>query len=235
MQTILLAEDELVLGKLIKEALERKSFEVLWARNGQEAYDLYCAHRPALCVLDIMMPVSNGFVVAANIRALSKDVPILFLTARSETDDVIRGFEAGGNDYMKKPFSLEEFQLRVQELLRRNQQPSATPAVVAMENFVLGIYQFSPVSQVLKCDKETIKLSFKESELLNALISYKNTLMPRKEILMQLWGDDSFFHSRTMDVYIGKLRRYLKHDTNLSIVNIRGFGFKLIEEAGKLN
>ncbi len=235
MQTILLAEDELVLGKLIKEALERKSFEVLWARNGQEAYDLYCTYRPSLCVLDIMMPVINGFVVAANIRALSKDVPILFLTARSETDDVIRGFEAGGNDYMKKPFSLEEFQLRVQELLRRNQQAAAPSATVAMENFVLGIYQFSPVSQVLKCDKETIKLSFKESELLNALISYKNSLMPRKEILLQLWGDDSFFHSRTMDVYIGKLRRYLKHDPNLSIVNIRGFGFKLIEEPGKKN
>lgn len=233
MQTILLAEDELVLGKLIKEALERKSFEVLWARNGQEAYDLYCAHRPSLCVLDIMMPVINGFVVAANIRALSKDVPILFLTARSETDDVIRGFEAGGNDYMKKPFSLEEFQLRVQELLRRNQQAAAPGNSVSIENFVLGIYQFSPVSQVLKCDKETIKLSFKESELLNALISYKNSLMPRKEILLQLWGDDSFFHSRTMDVYIGKLRRYLKYDPNLSIVNIRGFGFKLIEEPGK--
>lgn len=234
MQTILLAEDELVLGKLIKEALERKSFEVVWARNGQEAYDLYCAHRPDLCVLDIMMPVINGFVVASNIRALSKDVPILFLTARSETDDVIRGFEAGGNDYMKKPFSLEEFQLRVQELLRRNQQPATSGnSTVSIENFVLGIYQFSPVSQVLKCDKETIKLSFKESELLNALISYKNSLMPRKEILLQLWGDDSFFHSRTMDVYIGKLRRYLKHDANLSIVNIRGFGFKLIEESGK--
>jgi DNA-binding response OmpR family regulator len=232
MQTILLAEDELVLGKLIKEALERKSFQVLWARNGQEAYDLYCSNRPALCVLDIMMPVINGFVVAANIRALSKDVPILFLTARSETDDVIRGFEAGGNDYMKKPFSLEEFQLRVQELLRRNQLGGAA-STIPIENFVLGIYQFSPVSQVLKCDKETIKLSFKESELLNALISYKNTLMPRKEILLQLWGDDSFFHSRTMDVYIGKLRRYLKHDPNLSIVNIRGFGFKLIEESGK--
>ncbi|WP_118972223.1 response regulator transcription factor [Taibaiella koreensis] len=227
MATILLAEDEVILGKLVKEALERKSFEVLWAKDGQEAYDLFCSRQPDLCILDVMMPAINGFVLAEMIRTLSKDIPLLFLTARSETDDVVRGFEVGGNDYLKKPFSLEELMLRIKELLRRNSQPATTQT---SEHYQIGKYSFSPVTQILRSDEETFKLSFKESELLNALIAYKNSLMPRKEILLQLWGDDSFFHSRTMDVYIAKLRKYLKHDPALSIVNIRGFGFKLVEE-----
>ncbi|WP_118950909.1 response regulator transcription factor [Taibaiella helva] len=228
MATILLAEDEIVLGKLVKEALERKSFEVLWAKDGQEAYDLFCSNQPDLCILDVMMPAINGFVLAEMIRSLTKDIPLLFLTARSETDDVVKGFEVGGNDYLKKPFSLEELTLRIKELLRRNSQP--VPDTAPSEQHQIGKYQFSPVTQILRSEEETFKLSFKESELLNALIAYKNTLMPRKEILLQLWGDDSFFHSRTMDVYIAKLRKYLKHDPALSIVNIRGFGFKLVVE-----
>lgn len=235
MATILLAEDEIVLGKLVKEALERKSFEVMWAKDGQEAYDLFCSHRPDICILDVMMPAINGFVLAEMIRTLSADVPLLFLTARSETEDVIRGFETGGNDYLKKPFSLDELLLRIRELLRRSSQVAAPAAPVAqLEHYQLGKYQFSPVTQILRSGEETFKLSFKESELLNALISYKNTLMPRKEVLIQLWGDDSFFHSRTMDVYIAKLRKYLRHDPALSIVNIRGFGFKLVEEYSEL-
>lgn len=228
MATILLAEDEVVLGKLVKEALERRSFTVLWARDGQEAYDIYCSHKPDLCILDVMMPAINGFALAGMIRALSRDVPLLFLTARSETEDVVKGFEAGGNDYLKKPFSLEELMLRIRELLRRSQEPERQ--VVAPEQYTLGKYRFSPVTQMLQSEEETVKLSFKESELLRALIEYKNTLMPRRETLLQIWGDDSFFHSRTMDVYIARLRKYLKHDPTLSIVNIRGFGFKLVED-----
>lgn len=229
MAKILLAEDEVVLGKLIKEALERKSFAVLWAKDGQEAYDLFCHHHPDICILDVMMPSINGFELATKIRTLSKNIPLLFLTARSETEDVIRGFESGGNDYLKKPFSLEELMLRIKELLRRKEQLMPEKETQP-EYFQIGKYQFSPVAQSLRSDEEVVKLSFKESELLRALIAYKNTLMPRREILIQLWGDDSFFHSRTMDVYIARLRKYLKHDPALSIVNIRGFGFKLIEE-----
>jgi DNA-binding response OmpR family regulator len=230
MTTILLAEDEAVLGKLVKEALERKSFHVIWARDGQEAYDLYCSHNPDMCILDVMMPAINGFVLAGMIRNLSADIPLLFLTARSETTDVIKGFESGGNDYLKKPFSLEELMLRIKELLRRSARlPQVSTA--STEYLQIGKYQFSSVTQLLKSDKESFKLSHKESELLKLLIGYKNTLMPRKETLMELWGDDSFFNSRTMDVYIARLRKYLKHDPSLSIVNIRGFGFKLIEES----
>jgi DNA-binding response OmpR family regulator len=229
MATILLAEDEAVLGKLVKEALERKSFHVIWGKDGQEAYDLYCSHKPDLCILDVMMPAINGFVLAGMIRNLSADIPLLFLTARSETTDVIKGFESGGNDYLKKPFSLEELMLRIKELLRRRVQPTSAP-IASTEYLQIGKYQFSPVTQLLRSDEESFKLSHKESELLKLLINYKNTLMPRKETLMELWGDDSFFNSRTMDVYIARLRKYLKHDPSLSIVNIRGFGFKLIEE-----
>lgn len=229
MATILLAEDETVLGKLVKEALERKSFHVIWAKDGQEAYDLYCSHKPDLCILDVMMPAINGFVLAGMIRNLSADIPLLFLTARSETTDVIKGFESGGNDYLRKPFSLEELMLRIKELLRRSARP-VSESVVSTEYLHIGKYQFSPVTQLLRSDEASFKLSHKESELLKLLISYKNTLMPRKETLLDLWGDDSFFNSRTMDVYIARLRKYLKHDPSLSIVNIRGFGFKLIEE-----
>ncbi len=227
-ETILLAEDEVVLGKLVKEALERKSYAVLWAKDGNEAYEMYMREKPDICILDVMMPAVNGFVVAGKIRALSADTPILFLTARSETNDVVKGFEVGGNDYLKKPFNLEELFLRIKELLRR--KANARPAEISSKPYYFGNYEFNPVSQVLKCDAETFNLSHKESELLKALLQHKNDLMPRKETLLQLWGDDSFFHARTMDVYIAKLRKYLKHDDKLSIVNIRGFGFKLIEE-----
>lgn len=232
MTTILLAEDEAILGKLIKEALERKAFTVIWAKDGMQAYDLYCMHRPDICILDVMMPTLNGFVLAGMIRTLSAGVPLLFLTARSATEDVIKGFESGGNDYLKKPFSLDELFVRIRELLRRNQLTVVAEAVQP-ESYTIGKYRFNPVTQSLQSEDETLRLSFKESELLKALIIHRNTLMPRKETLLALWGDDSFFHSRTMDVYIARLRKYLKHDPLLSIVNIRGFGFKLIEEAGQ--
>ncbi len=230
MQTILLAEDEPVLGKFLKEALERIAFEVLWAKDGQEAYDFYRDNNPDLCVLDVMMPRLNGFALATDIRLLSKDVPILFLSACAEPDDIVRGFESGGNDYLRKPFSLNELKVRVQELLRRNQKYPEIFKKVPNETFPLGAYQFNPVTQVLKYGERITKLTFKESLLLYSLLMYKNALTPRKEILERIWGDDSFYTSRTMDVYIGKLRRYLEHDPKLSIVNIRGFGFKLVEE-----
>ena len=231
MITILLAEDEAVLGKLIKEALERKSYKVLWAQDGQEAYDFYCINKPGLCILDVMMPLINGFELATMIRKLSGEVPLLFLTARSATNDVIKGFESGGNDYLRKPFSLEELLLRVQELLRRQGGRQVdTSGKVSGETYSLGIYQFSPVTQLLKSEQESFKLSFKESELLKALILHKNDLLLRKDALIRLWGDDSFFNARTMDVYIAKLRKYLQNDPNLSILNIRGYGYKLLEE-----
>jgi len=230
METILLAEDELVLGKLVKEALERKTYKVLWAKDGQEAFELYRQHQPDLCILDVMMPTVNGFVLAGKIRGLSETVPLLFLTARSETNDVVKGFEVGGNDYLKKPFSLEELFLRIRELLRRRQQDAGSDKKPEQDVYAIGTYEFNRISQVLRCDKESFTLTHKETALLTALITHKNSLLPRRDTLLELWGDDSFFRARTMDVYIAKLRKYLKHDEKLSIVNIRGFGYKLIDE-----
>jgi two-component system response regulator TrcR len=231
MATILLAEDEIILGKLVKEALERDGYQVSWAKDGQEAFEMYQSNPTDICVLDVMMPKVNGFELAKMIRGTGSAVPILFLTARSETNDVVKGFESGGNDYLKKPFSLEELQLRVKELLNRAPKGKTESISSNDEDYEFGIYHFSPITQTLKSEVETLKLSHKESELLRELIVHKNTLMPRKETLIKLWGDDNFFNSRTMDVYIAHLRKYLKHDPKLSIVNIRGFGFKLIVES----
>lgn len=227
--TVLLAEDEPVLGKLIKDALERKSYQVCWAKDGQEAYDYYRRHRPDLCILDVMMPVINGYELAGMIRKLSGEVPLLFLTARSATADVVKGFESGGNDYLRKPFSLEELMLRIGELLRRKNSRHNARNDNAAGSYFLGMYEFNPVTQILKSDQGSLKLSFKESELLKALILHKNDLLLRRDALIQLWGDDTFFNARTMDVYIARLRKYLQNDPRLSILNIRGYGYKLLE------
>lgn len=231
MNTILLAEDEPVLGKLVKEALERKGYQVTWVKDGQEAFEKFRLNPPDICILDVMMPTLNGFVLAGKIRNISETIPILFLTARSETADVVKGFEVGGNDYLKKPFSLEELFLRINELLKRNSRKN--PLLykdLPREKSSIGTYTFDPVGQTLKREAETINLSHKETQLLQALIMHKNDLMPRRDALMKIWGDDSFFNARTMDVYITKLRKYLHNDKDVSIVNIRGLGFKLIAE-----
>lgn len=229
MQTILLAEDEPILGKLVMEALEKKGYQVHWAKDGQEAFDSFRQQQPNICILDVMMPTINGFVLAGKIRNISDTVPILFLTARSETADVIKGFEVGGNDYLKKPFSIEELFLRIRELLKRStQQSPLLTQELPKEKSNIGQYEFDPVTQVLQWDSESIVLSHKETQLLQALLVHRNDLMPRREALMKIWGDDSFFNARTMDVYITKLRKYLRHDESVSIVNIRGLGFKLI-------
>lgn len=231
MATILYVEDEVTLGKMIKEAMERKSYEVIYAADGNEALQLFQHTMPDICVLDVMLPGMDGFTLAGKIREQNKHIPILFLTARSQTSDVISGFESGGNDYLKKPFSVEELFLRIKELLTRASRsaPQETPATDVQE-YKLGLYTFNPATQSLKKDNNNIKLSFKESSLLKALVLHKNDVLPRKETLMELWGDDNFFNARNMDVYIARLRKYLSEDARISIVNIRGFGFKLIEE-----
>lgn len=231
---ILFVEDEAVLGKLVKEALERdKTWEIHWFRDGIEAYRNFTTVEPDICVLDVMLPAMDGFELAREIRKVNKDVPVLFLTARSQTADVVKGFESGGNDYLKKPFSLEELTLRIRELLRRSSQPLAPDAgaAAAKDKLTVGKYEFIPATQTLKTEGKSVSLSFKESELLHELILHKNGLLDRKRVLLKLWGDDNFFNARNMDVYIAKLRKHLAGDDRLSIVNIRGYGFKLIEQA----
>lgn len=226
---ILFVEDEPVLGKLVKEALEHKEYELNWCTNGADGLAHFKKEGADICILDVMLPGMDGFTLAKQLRSISKDVPILFLTARSQTADLIKGFEAGGNDYLKKPFSLDELYLRLQELLRRN-TAGKNSEDDSVHCFQIGNYQFFPATQLLKCDKESFNLTYKESELLKELVKNKNNLMERKPVLIKLWGDDSFFNARNMDVYIAKLRKRLMHDQTLSIVNIRGYGYKLIEQ-----
>jgi len=231
MPHILFAEDESVLGKLVKEALEREpAFRVDWVQDGVSALEHFQTLRPDICILDVMMPRLDGFAVAKKIRLLDPDVPVIFLTARSQTADVVKGFEAGGHDYLRKPFSIEELVVRVTALLRRHARQPEQIAPVQPERYKIGNYIFIPATQTLKHTQQQYQLSNKEAALLHELVQHKNGVMERRPVLIRLWGDDNFFNARNMDVYIGKLRKYLALDSALSIVNIRGYGFKLIEQ-----
>jgi DNA-binding response OmpR family regulator len=225
---ILLAEDEAVLGKLVKEAMENKGFAVQWAKNGSDALQAYKKEQPDICILDVMMPGIDGFTLAKQIRAINADIPILFLTARSQTSDVLKGYESGGNDYLRKPFSLEELYLRINELLRRTKTTVSTEDIA--DEYKIGKYTFLPQAQLLSMGNEKIKLSNKETLLLQELVIHKNKLMERRQTLIKIWGDDNFFNGRNMDVYIAKLRKHLAADASLSIINVRGHGFKLVQE-----
>ncbi len=228
MAHILLAEDEAVLGKLVKEAMENKGFTVDWAKNGTDALQAYKKEQPDICVLDVMMPGMDGFTLAKHIRAIDTEIPILFLTARAQTADVLKGFESGGNDYLRKPFSLEELYVRINELLRRAKKDVLTEDVA--DEYKIGKYTFLPQAQILCIGDEKIKLSSKEAILLQELVVHKNKLMERRQTLIKIWGDDNFFNGRNMDVYIAKLRKHLSADASLSIINVRGHGFKLVQE-----
>lgn len=225
---ILLAEDEAVLGKLIKEAMESKGFTVQWGKNGSDALQAYKKEQPDICILDVMMPGIDGFTLAKQIRAINAQIPILFLTARSQTSDVLKGYESGGNDYLRKPFSLEELYLRINELLRRIK--TTVNAEDIADEYKIGQYTFLPQAQLLSIYNEKIKLSNKETLLLQELVIHKNKLMERRQTLIKIWGDDNFFNGRNMDVYIAKLRKHLAADKSLSIINVRGHGFKLAQE-----
>lgn len=219
---ILLAEDEVSLGSIIKETLETKGFEVVYCGNGQIAESKYKSEKPDLLVLDVMMPIKDGFTLAKEIRADDAEIPIIFLTAKSQTKDVLDGFEHGCNDYIKKPFSLQELIVRINALLKRNNQKYLE------KNLVIGQYQFNRTKQKLIFKDEVINLTHRESELLYHLSKKRNEIMDRSLILKKIWGDDDFFNARSMDVFISKLRKKLKKDSAVQILNIRGYGYKLV-------
>jgi len=219
---IVLAEDEPNLAQIVKESLETRNFEVFLASNGEEAYKLYKNSNPEILVLDVMMPKKDGFTLAKEIREENKQIPIIFLTAKSQTKDVLEGFEHGGNDYLKKPFSMEELIVRIQSLLNRNSLK------IDVNNIKIGNYLFNYTKQTLQLKEETATLTHRESELLYTLYQNKNEISDRSFILKKIWGDDDFFNARSMDVFITKLRKKLKLDENIQIVNVRGYGYKLI-------
>ncbi|PQJ20295.1 MULTISPECIES: response regulator transcription factor [Nonlabens] len=219
---VLLAEDEPALGMIVSESLDSRGFDVDHFENGKLALEAFEKNDYDILVLDVMMPEMDGFTVAKNVRQLNDEVPIIFLTAKSQTDDVLEGFHVGGNDYLKKPFSMEELIVRIKNLLtRQNIQKTAS-------HYKIGNYDFNFPKQELKINDEIIKLTHRESHLLYHLVLKMNKVLDRTYILKKLWGDDDFFSGRSMDVFITKLRKKLAKDENIEIVNVRGFGYKLI-------
>lgn len=219
---ILYTEDEESLALIVKESLESKGFDVIYCNNGVDALEFFEIKNPDIFVLDIMMPKKDGFTLAKEIRQKDKNVPIIFLSAKTQTKDVVDGFELGANDYLKKPFSIEELIVRIQSLLNRRTKKSTT------QNIKIGTYTFNHIKQQLVKDEVSIRLTHRESELLFYLYKNRNDILERTFILNKVWGDDDFYNARSMDVFITKLRKKLQNDKNIQIINIRGIGYKLI-------
>ncbi len=222
---ILYAEDELFLGKIVKESLESRGYTVIMEADGNKVLTHFKQLEPQVCVLDIMLPNKDGFTIAEEIRNINATIPIIFLTAKTQVEDLVKGFKTGGNDYIRKPFSMEELIVRIENVLQRNNE---TPNQNTHTIVQIGTYSFNSNHQVLKNATEEKKLSFRESELLKVLYNNRDKVIDRRDILNLLWGNDNFFNSRNLDVYITKLRSYLKDDINLQIITIKGIGYRFV-------
>lgn len=224
---ILLAEDDPNLGKLLCDYLEMKGYAVTLATNGKEAFDLFSKKDYDLCILDVMMPVKDGITLAREIRAINATLPVVFLTAKSMKEDTLEGFKAGADDYITKPFSMEELLMRIAAILRRT-HPAAL-SETAPETFDIGNYRFDRRRQLLVFqNKREQKLTTREADLLKLLCLNRNNVLDRNYALKAIWKDDNYFNSRSMDVYIAKLRKHLKDDPAIEIVNVHGKGFRLL-------
>ncbi len=222
---ILLAEDDENLGALLREYLVAKGFKTSLFVNGELALEGFKKDKYDICILDVMMPKMDGFTLAREIKKINSTIPFIFLTAKSLKDDVIEGFTLGADDYMTKPFSMEELIFRIKAILRRTNKNNVSET---NEKFTIGDYEFDSQKQILKHGDKEQKLTTKESDLLRLLCSNMNNVLERNFALKTIWLEDSYFNARSMDVYITKLRKYLKADTSIQILNIHGKGYKLI-------
>ena len=220
---VLLVEDEPTLAMIIKDTLDGEEFEIILAADGDEGLSRYKETRPDIIVSDIMMPKVDGFTMVRHIRKTDTQIPVLFLSARSAANDVVEGFELGGNDYLKKPFGMAELIIRIKALLNK-----VTVRKEEITTFTIGRYSFDPVTQMLRYCEDKQLLSNRESEILKRLCEYRDQVLPMKEVLLELWGDDSFFNARSLHVFITKLRHKLSKDESIRILNVRGIGYKLI-------
>ena len=229
---ILLVEDEATLAVIIRDTLKLQGFEVITADNGEQGLQMFFRERPDVVVADVMMPNMDGFEMVRRIRNKDVSTPVLFLTALSETEDVVRGFEAGANDYLRKPFGMLELIVRIKALVSRvfisTEAPQEEPT-----KYVIGDYQLDTMKEQLIYANDIITasiipLSHRESEILRLLCSNKGEVVDNKDVLLQLWGDDSYFNTRSLHVFITKLRRKLSRDSRVRIINVRGIGYKLI-------
>ena len=221
---ILLAEDDVNLGKVLSTYLEVKGYFVGHANNGEMAYDMFCSDDYNICVVDVMMPLKDGFTLAKEIRKLDKKIPIIFLTAKNQQEDIIEGLSIG-DDYVTKPFTMEVLLARIQALLRRTveAEDKEEPTIIN-----LGSITFDKMRQTLNINGEEKKLTTRETELLMMLINKKNEVLERGFALKKIWGDDSYYNARSMDVYITKLRKYFVSEPQVQIINVHGVGFKLV-------
>lgn len=223
---VLYVEDEIFLAKIVGETLQSHGYQVVTVFDGAEAFRQFEAVRPDICVLDIMLPNKDGFAIADEIRERDTEVPIIFLSAKAATSDVVTGFRTGANDYIRKPFSMEELIVRIENALKRRGGGGGES-----DELSLGHYRFHPQRQTLTHSSgEDRKLSYRESELLKLLYAHRNQIVERRDILTLLWGSDSFFNSRNLDVYITKLRNYLRLDPKIEIITIKGIGYRFVME-----
>jgi len=221
---ILYVEDEPYLGKIVKESLESRDFNVRMMEDGVNSF------QPNICVLDVMLPYKDGFTLGKEIRESNPSLPIIYLTAKSQTKDLLKGFQSGGNDYIKKPFSMEELIVRIQNILQLANPNNGNTSQKSIEEIPLGAYLFYPKKFELHHFDKIRKLSHRETQLLEIFSNHQNQAIPRKKILLEVWQDDSIFNSRNLDVYIKKIRDYLKADSNLKIITMKGVGYHFVVE-----
>lgn len=222
--SILLCEDDENLGMLLREYLEAKGYKAELCVDGEKGYQAFCENYFDLCILDVMMPKIDGFTLATKIREINADIPFMFLTAKTLKEDILEGFKIGADDYITKPFSMEEVVFRIEAILRRVRGKKSRETAV----YQIGNYTFDSQKQILTIEDESMKLTTKEAELLTLLCSRVNELLQRDYALKTIWIDDNYFNARSMDVYITKLRKHLKKDPNVEILNVHGKGYKLV-------
>jgi len=225
---VLLAEDETSLAHIIRESLEERNFSVILCANGEQAIEQYNKQKPDILALDVMMPKTDGFEVAKRVREKDSTTPIIFITAKSQIKDVVAGFELGANDYLKKPFSVEELIVRIKSLLRHKQTVIASTKKPGQQLVNIGTIVFNPTKNVIQHNESIIHLTARESELLHQLCQPNMESVSRKTLLQKIWGNDNIFNARSLDVFITRLRRHLSADPNVQLINIRGIGYKLV-------
>jgi DNA-binding response OmpR family regulator len=223
---ILLAEDDSNLGSLLRTYLSAKNYETTLCINGRLALEAFSRNTFSLCILDIMMPEMDGLALAKEIRLINEAMPVIFLTAKNQKEDVLEGFRSGADDYITKPFSMEELLYRIEAILRRSTGNSSL--IRKEDSYQIGEYSFKPLKQLLIYKEKTTKLTTKESELLEMLCRHGNEILERNFALKTIWIDDNYFNARSMDVYITRLRKYLMKDPAVKILNVHGKGYKLI-------
>jgi DNA-binding response OmpR family regulator len=222
---VLLVEDDVNLGNLLREYLNAKGYDTHLEQDGEKGYKTFRREHFNLCILDVMLPVKDGFTLATEIRIINPEIPIIFLTAKSMKKDVVDGFHAGADDYITKPFSMEELLLRIEAVMRRTTRSSQ------QDVFTLGRYLFDANKQILTDQEKTVNLTTKESELLKMLCQHSNQILDRNFALKSIWKDDNYFNARSMDVYITKIRKHLADEPDIQIINVHGKGYKLIRNS----